>query len=626
MANAENGAIPQIPGYQVTRLLQHGGMADVYLGTQTSLQRPVAIKVLAADRSQGEETIARFEHEARIIARLDHPHIVGIYDVGTTADGRLYYTMPYLPRGDLGDRRVDESGVVALLRALCGALGYAHEHGIVHRDVKPGNILFDQRDRPLLADFGIALTTRDMSRVTREGSTIGSGGYMSPEQARGLPLDGRADLYSLGVVAYELLSGDLPFHGPDTLSMALAHVEEPIPRLSAQRARWQAFIDTAMAKNPEDRFATAAQMAAALDEIEANIENRRAAESAAPVLVRTPFAVAAAGVLVLLGVAAISTTYLGQYAGDKPSASEVGVAPSAVPVPSPVQQTAAAAPGANEKRTAAIEPVPTADAEAATHLDAAQAMPASDTKAKEAASAEKIDGKKTASLHEPALAAIAPTQGAHTVALARYEVTRGEYAAFVKATRRASSPCREPNQLLSRFKDLNWRNPGFEQNDRHPVVCVSWYDAVAYAAWLSQATHTEYRLPTRAEWLQAATGLRADSNACKRGNLAGHRVLGILPRDGCNNGYAHTAPVGQFAANPLGIHDLLGNVSEWTLNCNSGLVDSGGHCNEHWYIGTSWRDGVDANPLAIGDAAADVGYTTVGIRLVRKVDTAARTK
>lgn len=611
MVNAENGAIPQIPGYQVTRLLQHGGMADVYLGTQVSLQRPVAIKVLAADRSQGEETIARFEHEARIIARLDHPHIVGIYDVGTTADGRLYYTMPYLPRGDLGDRRVDERGVVAILRALCGALGYAHEHGIVHRDVKPGNILFDQRDRPLLADFGIALTTRDMSRVTREGSTIGSGGYMSPEQARGLPLDGRADLYSLGVVAYELLSGDLPFHGPDTLSMALAHVEEPVPRLSAQRARWQSFIDKAMAKNPEDRFATAAQMAGALDAIEANIENRIAAESgAAAPLVRTPFALAAAGVLVLLGVAAISTAYLGQQA-DKPGASEVGVAPSAVPVPPTVLPTAAVASEAKSK-----------------HVDAMQAPPATDAAEKAVASVEKDDGRKSASSNEPALATAAPAQGigAHAVALARYEVTRGEYAAFVKATRRASSPCREPKQPLSRFKDLNWRNPGFAQNDRHPVVCVSWYDAVAYAAWLSQAAHAEYRLPTRAEWLQAARGLRGDANACKRGNLAGHRLLGILPRDGCNNGYEHTAPVGQFAANPLGIHDLLGNVSEWTLNCNSGQVDAGAHCNEHWYIGTSWRDGADANPLAIGDADADVGYTTVGIRLVRKADAIAHAR
>jgi len=619
MVNAEASALPQIAGYQVTRLLQHGGMADVYLGTQLSLQRPVAIKVLAADRSQGEETIARFEHEARTIARLDHPHIVGIHDVGTTADGRLFYTMPYLPRGDLGDRKVDERGVVAILRALCGALGYAHEHGIVHRDVKPGNILFDQRDRPLLADFGIALTTLDMSRVTREGSTIGSGGYMSPEQARGLPLDGRADLYSLGVVTYELLSGDLPFHAPDTLSMALAHVEQPVPRLSAQRARWQAFIDKAMAKNAADRFASAAQMAAALNVIEANIEGRATESLVLPAVVRSPRVVIGAGVLLLIGVAAITTAYMRQN-----SAVRQAVEPSAI-------GSAAAQPAAPSGGAAAKQDAAAAEAAPSTPLALASVPPsAADAKPGESAATD----EKKPSAHEPAsgtvphdrlgplLAVIPSTQAAnnsHAIALARYEVTRGEYAAFVKATRRAQSDCREPNRPLSRLKDLNWRSPGFTQDDRHPVVCVSWRDAVAYAAWLSQVTHAEYRLPTRAEWLQAAHGV-AGSGACTRGNLAGHRTLGILPGDGCKNAYEHTAPVGQFKANPYGVHDLVGNVSEWTLNCNSGVVDSGGHCSDHWYIGTSWRDGADANPLAIGDADANVGYTTVGIRLVRKID------
>ncbi len=621
MANPEDSVLPKIPGYQITRLLQHGGMADVYLGTQLSLARPVAIKVLAADRSQGEETIARFEHEARTIARLDHPHIVGIYDVGTTADGRLYYTMPYLPRGDLGDRRVNEAGVVAILRALCGALGYAHDHGIVHRDVKPGNILFDQRDRPLLADFGIALTTLDMSRVTREGSTIGSGGYMSPEQARGLPLDGRADLYSLGVVAYELLSGDLPFHGPDTLSMALAHVEQPVPRLAAQRARWQVFVDKAMAKNPEDRFASAAQMAAALDAIEANLDNRAA--DGARASGSSPIAVAGAGILALLGVTLLATTFLKQRGPEKneaDAAATVSVAASSPPAKPP-------APAEKPLATSAQPPV-AVPIEAPAVVESAIKPESPPDSKKPAAGMDK--GKeapldKLARDHLGPLLAFVPStrEGTHAFGLSRYEVTRGEYAAFARATGRAPSACREPRQLLSRLKNLSWRNPGFVQDDRHPVVCVSWRDASAYAAWLSQITHADYRLPTRAEWLQAAHGVAATAGACARGNLAGHRVLGVLPRDGCGSGYEHTAPVGQFKANPYGVHDLVGNVSEWTLNCNSGAVDSAGRCSDHWYIGSSWRDGADANPLAIGDADADVGYTTVGIRLLRKLDAGA---
>src|SRR5262249_6950592 len=200
------------------------GMAHVIPARKAPLGRPAAIRGLAAERPDGDETVTRFEQEARTIARLDHPHIVSIFDVGRTADGRLYYTMPYLPRGDLSAHAMhgNEKAIAAIVRALCRALAYAHKFGVVHRDVKPENVLFDHLDRPLLADCGIALTTREFMRVTREGSTIGSSGYMSPEQARGSTLDGRADLYSLGVVTYELLSGNLPYDGPDTLAMALA--------------------------------------------------------------------------------------------------------------------------------------------------------------------------------------------------------------------------------------------------------------------------------------------------------------------------------------------------------------------------------------------------------------------
>ncbi|HEX3122321.1 MAG TPA: serine/threonine-protein kinase, partial [Rhodanobacteraceae bacterium] len=274
MNDAKSDPLPHIAGYDISRRLGRGGMADVYLAVQASLARPVAIKVLAVERTLAEaidgqarppgedfeETVTRFEREARTIARLDHPHIVSIFDVGRTDDGRLYYVMPYLPNGDLSTRdlREDEAAIVSVVRALCRALGYAHTLGVVHRDVKPENVLFDKLDRPLLADFGIALAAHQSARVTREGSTMGSSGYMSPEQARGHAIDGRADLYSLGVVTYEMLSGDLPFHGPDALAVALAHVEQPVPRLRSARRHWQEFIDRAMAKSPAERFQTAA--------------------------------------------------------------------------------------------------------------------------------------------------------------------------------------------------------------------------------------------------------------------------------------------------------------------------------------------------------------------------------
>src|SRR6185312_14120552 len=233
--------------------------------------RPVAVKILQAPT---DEAITRFEQEARTIARLQHPHIIAIYEVGRTSDGQLYYTMPYLPNGDLTklDLRESPARIAGVIRALAGALGHAHQHGIVHRDVKPENVLFDQHRRALLTDFGIARAS-DNLRVTRQGATMGSSGYMSPEQARGLDIDGRSDLYSLGVVAYELLTGDLPFHGTDALSTAIAHIEQPVPRLPPLKRAWQPFLDKALAKAPQDRFQNAQEMIDALDVVSGRRKN-----------------------------------------------------------------------------------------------------------------------------------------------------------------------------------------------------------------------------------------------------------------------------------------------------------------------------------------------------------------
>ncbi|HET6906767.1 MAG TPA: SUMF1/EgtB/PvdO family nonheme iron enzyme [Rhodanobacteraceae bacterium] len=270
----------EVPGHRLVRPLGRGGMATVYLAIQSSLGRPVAVKILQAAT---DETITRFEQEARTIARLQHPHIVAIYEVGRTSDGQLYYTMPYLPNGDLSkvDLRDSPSRIAAVIRALAGALGHAHKQGIVHRDVKPENVLFDQHRRALLTDFGIARAS-DSLRVTREGATMGSSGYMSPEQARGQDIDGRSDLYSLGVVCYELLTGDLPFRGADALSTAIAHIEQPVPRLPPLKRAWQPFVDKALAKSPEARFQNAEEMIAALDAVDGRHTSPRPVVPAAP--------------------------------------------------------------------------------------------------------------------------------------------------------------------------------------------------------------------------------------------------------------------------------------------------------------------------------------------------------
>jgi serine/threonine-protein kinase PpkA len=261
--------MPDIPGYRVLRRIGKGGMSQVYLGVQESLDRQVAIKVMSPEALRDEVSKQRFEHEARTIAKLEHPCIVGIHEVGRSPQGLMYYVLPYLAKGHLGQRDFtnDEARTLEVLRALLSALEFAHARGIVHRDVKAENVLFDNADRPLLTDFGIALSRKDNTRITSAGLAVGSGGYMAPEQARGEAVDGRADLYSVGVLAYELVTGRLPFLANDTLALALMHAQDPIPRLPPDKKHWQAFIDRAMAKLPENRFRNAQQMLSAINQV-----------------------------------------------------------------------------------------------------------------------------------------------------------------------------------------------------------------------------------------------------------------------------------------------------------------------------------------------------------------------
>ena len=261
--------MPEIPGYRVLRRIGRGGMSQVYLGVQESLDRQVAIKVMSPEALADEVSKQRFEQEARTIAKLEHPCIVGVHEVGRSHQGLMYYVLPYLAKGHLGQRDFtnDETRTVEVLRALLSALEYAHARGIVHRDVKAENVLFDNADRPLLTDFGIALSKKDNTRITTAGLAVGSGGYMAPEQARGEAVDGRADLYSVGVLAYELVTGRLPYLANDPLALALMHAQDPIPRLAADKKHWQGFIDRAMAKMPENRFRNAQQMLGALNQL-----------------------------------------------------------------------------------------------------------------------------------------------------------------------------------------------------------------------------------------------------------------------------------------------------------------------------------------------------------------------
>lgn len=257
----------EIPGYEIESELGDGAMATVYLATQRSLERKVALKIMAAALAADRSFCERFLREGKTLARLSHPHTVTIYDIGNV--GNFYYmAMEYLPNGTLKERIAAglsaEQGLV-YIRQIASALGYAHGLGLVHRDVKPANILFRADGAAVLSDFGIAKSLEDRTQFTQAGFAVGTPSYMSPEQARGQDIDGRADLYALGVVLYEILTGKLPYVGADSLSTALAHLTEPLPELPLAQGRYQPILSRLLAKDPAQRFADAAALIAALD-------------------------------------------------------------------------------------------------------------------------------------------------------------------------------------------------------------------------------------------------------------------------------------------------------------------------------------------------------------------------
>ena len=257
--------------YEIEKELGRGGMAVVFKARDKSLEREVAIKVLPFSLSFDAEFVERFQREARTAGKLEHPNIIPIYRVGKS--GRVIYFVMKFIRGKSLSSVVEARGalpVPELKRVLieCArALGFAHKHGIVHRDIKPDNIMFDELGQAIVTDFGIA-KAQSGARLTGTGMSIGTPHYMSPEQARAQNLDGRSDIYSLGVVAYQCLTGHVPFDGEDSFSIGYKHIMEelPIPPLEqADQRDLFSVIQKMMAKKTDDRYQTAEELVQALD-------------------------------------------------------------------------------------------------------------------------------------------------------------------------------------------------------------------------------------------------------------------------------------------------------------------------------------------------------------------------
>lgn len=260
-----------IPGYTIELELGCGGMSTVYLAVQESLDRHVALKVMPPALAHDQSFKDRFLREGRTVAKLNHPYIVTIYDIGLT-DDYCFISMEYVSDGDLSTRIREGLTVeqcLQIVRRVASALSYAHLQGFVHRDLKPSNILFRENEYAVLADFGIAKSINEDQTLTQAGLTPGTPTYMSPEQARGHPLDGRSDLYSLGVVFYEMLTGKRLFVADTGIATILKHLTEPPPDLPDEFGNLQPIIGKLLAKAPADRFDDASEFLKALDSIDA---------------------------------------------------------------------------------------------------------------------------------------------------------------------------------------------------------------------------------------------------------------------------------------------------------------------------------------------------------------------
>jgi eukaryotic-like serine/threonine-protein kinase len=599
--------------YHIIEALGEGGMAAVYKAYDTRLEREVAVKFIRCESSNPDvlaRMLKRFEREAKALAKLIHPNIVSVIDYGEQ-EGTPYLVMPYLPGGTLKERTgasMPYPQAAQLLYPVARALQFAHSEGILHRDVKPSNILISKSGEPMLGDFGVArlLEGEKGSTLTGTGVGVGTPEYMAPEQARGLALDGRADVYALGIVFYELITGRRPFEADTPLAVAIKQAADPLPRprefVPGLPDEVEKVLFKALAKKPEDRYADMAAFATALEQLErapipgersrtslkksspqAQPPPRKAKPSSketyddlrpeveapqpapqpanlaakAPGRQAKPWLLVGGIALVILAVF-IGGTIL--VSGWIKQGTEKGAGPLSFLATRTPTLTLTPSSTSTPRRTAT--PILTFTASATPNPQVA--LPTTLTSPPQAGDTQvsAIDGMVMVYVPEGEFLmgsassdAQAPSdeKPQHTVYLDSFWIDRTEVTNAMYAKCVAAGDCDPPRDTSSSTRSTYYGNTQFANS---PVIYVDWNDASAYCQWVGR------RLPSEAEWEKAARG--TDGRIYPWGNQAATCNLANywVGNTGC---VGDTSQVGSYpdGASPYGALDMAGNVLEW---------------------------------------------------------------
>lgn len=599
----------EIPGYEIVKEIGKGGMARVYLALHKALSRKVAIKVMHRQDGADSDFNERFLREARIVANLTHPNIVTIHDVGEH-DGHNYIVMELLPSGEtLSDKikaGVDSQYALSIVRQVATALKVAHEKNIVHRDIKPDNIMFREDGSVVLMDFGVARSVDSAAtQMTQAGLIIGTPQYISPEQAKGENIGPYSDIYSLGVVFYEMLTGKVPYKADTPIALVLKHVSEPVPVLTGEAAVYQPLLDRMMAKVREERYSDCDHIIADIDSIGAG----KPAVKATEVVSR----IASAGA----GESAYQATEI---------------------------LSAAASAGAGKTEFQATQVLSTADVDQG-DISAENLTIVADINTDKHKGTDKGKGsKKVLSLVENRKTRPADrSKNSGTKSFLLLWITLGLLIAAgvymfvdVDIGKLKTLVGIDPGPVYSRVgrlvsvPDGSFRmgSPGgdstenpvrtvsidgfklgetevtqkqwqlvmgsaasyFKGCDDCPVDGVSWNDVQAFLKKLNQQTGLRFRLPSEAEWEYACRSAGRDEKYC------GGDDEGKLAWYGDNSG-GKTHPVAQKRANGSGLYDMSGNVWEWTQDCwhdsyagapSNGQAWEKGACAQRVLRGGSW--------------------------------------